>query len=274
MKISAIGGMIIAVVVIPLSPAVASECPQSAYSSGQCVTITTELDNTGATVGASQTSEGAAGHSAPASSPPSSFWSPPPPREPIIGSAECEIKLSGYCRAQSPSKDPPAAVATPPEPPSQASDLRNFSPGSPSIVLEPAGWSIPRVPTNMYALVGETREAGELLGWPIEVLFQPSQYVWNFGDGNTARLSIAGKSWGGAQFSPTETSHVYSQPGTYQVSLTVGYVASYRFDGGAFRSIPGVVWRDAGSQMLAVLRVTSVLVERGCAPSSLVDGRC
>jgi hypothetical protein len=126
----------------------------------------------------------------------------------------------------------------------------------------------------MYALVGETREAGELLGWPIEVLFQPSQYVWNFGDGNTARLSIAGKSWGGAQFSPTETSHVYSQPGTYQVSLTVGYVASYRFDGGAFRSIPGVVWRDAGSQMLAVLRVTSVLVERGCAPSSLVDGRC
>jgi len=57
LKISAIGGMIIAVVVIPLSPAVASECPQSAYSSGQCVTITTELDNTGATVGASQTSE-------------------------------------------------------------------------------------------------------------------------------------------------------------------------------------------------------------------------
>ena len=115
---------------------------------------------------------------------------------------------------------------------------------------------------------------GELLGYPIEILFQPVRYEWTYGDGARATLSEAGSSWGARQFSATATSHVYARPGNYPRTLRVGFSASYRFDDGAFESIPGLVWRDSGARSVTVLTVSRGLVESGCAPGTLVRGKC
>ncbi len=130
------------------------------------------------------------------------------------------------------------------------------------------------MPTNIFAVVGESREVGELLGYPIEVRFQPVRYEWTYGDGTRGTLSHKGASWGSQQFSATATSHVYSRPGSYTISLRVGFSASYRFDEGGFQSIPGMVWRDSGSRTIAVLTVSRGLVDIGCAPGTLVRGKC
>ena len=254
----------------PSAAAVADECSQAAQSSGQCVSITTDVSADGVLVGASTSTPGAPG----STSSSGRWWSPPPPREPVLGSSECQVKISGYCRSASPSKNQPEETITPPTPPSSSSDLESFRPGFPAIVVEPGGWSIPRLPTNIFAAVGETIETGELLGWPIQVRFTPSRYQWNYGDGLSVTHSGAGNSWGAAQFSPTTTSHTYSRPGVYRVSLEVGFHVAYRFDDGGFMEIPGMVWRSAEQRNLQVLTVTSLLVESGCSTRALVEGKC
>lgn len=264
------------IVLISMTPATASECSQAAQSSGQCLGITTELDQEGITLGASRTSPGVPGQSSSSSSGGGqSWWSPPPPREPVVGTSECRIKVSGYCQASSPAKNPTESFeATPPEPPSRASDLKSFAPGSPAIGVEPNGWSLPRLSTNIFARVGESVEQGELLGWPIQVRFRPSTYRFIYGDGTSSEMSVAGRSWGTGQFRPTATSHIYSYPGMYQIDLEVGFDVAYRFDGAPFVPVPGTVWRNAGTRKLEVLRVTSLLVQEGCASHALVGGRC
>jgi hypothetical protein len=266
------GGLLLVVI----TPAMANECSQAAQSSGQCLNITTELDQEGITLGASTSSPGAPGQSSASSSGSAqSWWSPPPPREPVLGTSECEIKVSGYCRASSPDKNPTVSSGeTAPEPPSHASDLESFVPGAPGIEVEPNGWSLPRLPTNIFARINESVKQGELLGWPIQVRFSPSTYRFSYGDGTSSQLSVAGSSWGSGQFLPTATSHVYSYPGTYQVGLQVGFDVAYRFDGGPFVPVSGTVWRDAGTRKMEVLRVTPLLVEEGCAAHALVGGRC
>ncbi len=139
---------------------------------------------------------------------------------------------------------------------------------------EPAGWSLPLLPTNVYSTTGATTESGELLGWPIEVRFTPVAYRWSWGDGSQSVTTEPGSSWGSKQFSDTGTSHVYEISGDYVVSLEVTFEAAYRFDGGAFQSLPGQITRSGGQRVVDVLSVTSVLVDRGCHSETLVSGRC
>lgn len=130
------------------------------------------------------------------------------------------------------------------------------------------------MPTNVYSQATEHTLAGQLLGWPVEVRFTPVAYHWDYGDGHRASLATPGGSWGDRQFSPTSSSHTYAEPGTYALSLTVEYRASFRFTGGTFQALAGSVSASGGSRQVEVLRVTSVLVDRGCNVDALRGGRC
>ena len=102
----------------------------------------------------------------------------------------------------------------------------------------------------------------------------PVAYHWSWGDGSDSVTTRAGSSWGAKQFSPTGTSHVYEQSGDYVMSLEVTLEAAYRFDGGAFQSLPGQITRSSGQRVVEVLSVTPVLVDKGCHSETLVSGRC
>jgi hypothetical protein len=151
--------------------------------------------------------------------------------DPVLGSAQCEIKIAGLCRGSSPARD--VVEREEPTPPQSLSDVAQFAPGGAGFVQEPTGWSLPLLPTNVFSTASATTESGELLGWPIEVRFTPVAYTWSFGDGTTRVDSSPGASWGTRQFSVTPTSHRYEISGDYRIGLEVTYEASYRFDGGS-----------------------------------------
>lgn len=256
----------IALVLGPITPAMASECTQAQRTSGQCSGVGAIVTSEGVTVSGTQVAPGNAG------SPYRGSWSPPPPKDPVLGSAQCEVKIAGLCRGSSPSRNGVERVE--PTPPQSLSDVVQFAPGATSFVQEPAGWSLPLLPTNVYSTAVETTQSGELLGWPIEVRFTPVAYRWTFGDGSTRLNRIPGESWGARQFSSSATSHIYELSGDYRISLEVSYEASYRFDGGAFLGLPGEITRSGGEQSVEVLSVTPVLVNKGCQSETLTSGRC
>lgn len=255
---------------VPLGVSPVEECSQGARTSGECVAVTTEVSDSGVTVGAELDRPGT--HpSPPATPPPGGVWVPPPPREPVLGSDACVNIVTGSCRGSSPSKNPPVVAPTPP---TRLSDVASFEPRGSGIVVEPGWWSLPRVSTNMYSLAGPEMQVGELLGWPIEVAFTPVAFLWSYGDGETRRVVSPGGSWGGAPFSATTTSHTYRSPGLYQVGLVVEYSVAYRFPGDVFVSLPGRVSAPVSEAVIRVLTVSPVLTDAGCSPMALEDGRC
>lgn len=266
LKVMATAVLGIALALGATTSALASECTHAERTSGQCSGVGAVVTSEGVTVSGTQVTPGssAGGYRG--------FWSPPPPRDPVLGSAQCEVKIAGLCRGSSPSRD--VVEREEPTPPQSLSDVAQFAPGGAEFVQEPTGWSLPLLPTNVFSTSTATTESGDLLGWPIEVRFTPVAYTWSFGDGTTRVDSSPGASWGTRQFSVTPTSHRYEISGDYRISLEVTYEASYRFDGGAFQSLPGHITRSGGEKVVEVLSVTPVLVDRGCHSETLVAGRC
>lgn len=259
-------------------------CSQGGRTSGECLNITSTIDAGGVAMGATGTIPGSPGGQTSSPGQASSSgqarpvpWRPAPVRNPVLGSAQCTVIIAGSCRGQSPPRNPPAPAVTvvaAPIPPTSVSDLASFSPRAPGIVVEPGAWSIPRVTTNIFAVASTETQRGELLGWPIEVRFSPQVFRWNYGDGSRGTHAVPGRSWGSAQFSTTATGHVFRAPGRYLISVEVDYAVAYRFEGGAFVALSGVVTRSTGPVALTVLRVTPVLVADGCGGKALVGGRC
>ena len=246
----------------------AAECTHAERTSGQCPSVSGLVSQQGVTLSGSLLTPGSPGSTVGASG---GSWVPPPPRDPVLGSAGCPIKIAGKCQGSSPAKNP---EPTRPTPPGSISDIAEFAPGAPSFVIEPNGWTLPLLPTNFYSMAQDFTETGELLGWPIEVRFTPVSYRWDYGDGTARTLGRPGSSWEQNQFASTTSSHAYQRSGIYRVSLEVVCRASYRFGDGPFISVPGTLTRDAGSQSVDVLTVSSVLVDRGCFVDQLVLGRC
>lgn len=147
------------------------------------------------------------------------------------------------------------------------SDIAHFRPTPNVNNMEPNGWFITGLDANFYATGGQPVVAGTLLGNPADVRFTPIRWRWTYGDGTTATYATRGGTWaalGIREFDPTPTSHVYTVPGTYYIDLTVGYRAEYRYDGGAWATIPGTLWLPSNRLVATVGGAKTVLVERDC----------
>ncbi|WP_194395621.1 PKD domain-containing protein [Microbacterium atlanticum] len=147
-------------------------------------------------------------------------------------------------------------------------DIASFRPASPTLGGEPAGFGVVGMPTNLVATASEERIPGTVLGWDVTVRFVPTAYIFDHGDGTSSRTSTGGTTWaalGQGQFTPTPTSHVYRERGTYAVSVTVEYAASVDFGNGAWRSVPGVVRAEGPGYGVRVVEVRTALVDRTCA---------
>lgn len=153
-------------------------------------------------------------------------------------------------------------------------DLASFVPARPSLGGEPAGFGVVGTPTNIVAGASTHTLTGPLLGWDVTVRFRPAGYVFDYGDGSGARTTTGGATWaslGLPQFSPTSTSHVYRERGTYTVSLTLQYSADVDF-GSGWRPVPGYVNAPAPPYTLEVLEVRTALVDRTCAENPTGPG--
>ncbi|MGW8483453.1 PKD domain-containing protein [Microbacterium sp. NPDC055903] len=151
-------------------------------------------------------------------------------------------------------------------------DLAQFTPDGPRIAGEPDNVGVAGLPTNFVASATVQTVSGTLLGYPIEVRFTPVGYDWDFGDGESESTSEAGRSWeslGQAAFTPTPTSHTYTERGDYTASVDVRYSAEIDLGIGWF-PIPGEVTAAGPTQSIRIFEAHTALVAHTCeqAPAS------
>ncbi len=147
------------------------------------------------------------------------------------------------------------------------SDLAAFTPATPSIRMEPAGWIVRGLPANFIAGATVNDRQGTLLGRPVEVRFSPVDYTWDWGDGSTHTFATAGRTWeqlGLRRFAETPTSHVFSERGSVTVALQVDYAVAYRFADGPWITVDGTVTATSAIDA-TVVSAKTVLVDGDCA---------
>ncbi|WP_274264457.1 hypothetical protein [Microbacterium thalli] len=145
-------------------------------------------------------------------------------------------------------------------------DVASFAPSPTNIVSEPAGLGVVGLPTNFVVRAAEHTATGTLFDLPVTVRFTPQEVTIAPGDGSTISSGLGGRSWGdlGApQFTPTDTSHSYTERGTYSASAVIHYRAEVDF-GRGWRPVPGTLDIATGPHLVRVLEARSTLVERTC----------
>lgn len=133
--------------------------------------------------------------------------------------------------------------------------------------MEPSGWMVVGLHANFFGSAERQVLAGTVLDAPAGVRFTPVSYSWDFGDGQSLMSSSPGSTWaslGLSEFSPTATSHVFSEPGVYKIRLTVIFGAEYRFGADAFIPLAGTV-PSMTNELVALA---------GDAQTVLVGGQC
>ncbi|WP_168915569.1 PKD domain-containing protein [Microcella flavibacter] len=268
---------------LPASAAGFAGCTEAQVNAGTCPAPTVSTDGSAVSIGGSQTRPGTGGTnpSAPrADSPSGSGGSgsaaapapvvetgpPLPPPVSCFGRWCAEELLGGWTPPADPAEPPPGQTAI------TIADLVTFRPQTATLASEPGGFAVIGLPFNPHAQIGQHVVAGTLLGQSAEVRFTPYAYRWDYGDGATARTGTPGAPWqvlGLREFDPTPTSHVYSERGTYTLTLTVEYAAEYRVGGSGWIPVAGILTLPAPPITVVVGSATTVLVSGDCrqAPS-------
>jgi hypothetical protein len=179
------------------------------------------------------------------------------------GPEECPVVVNAKCVGSSP---PKGGVE-----PTTVSDLESFRPRSPQQFVEPAGWTIRRIPTNFWSTARTHVVSGSLLDNPTDVRFIPEQYQRSFGDGLRQTSASRGASWrqlGQSPWTGTSTSHSYDEAGNVRVRLIVWYSAKFRFGSQGWRPLTGLVMARANDLTVSVLSADTALVNRPCSPGA------
>ncbi len=154
------------------------------------------------------------------------------------------------------------------------SDLASFSPASTVPTSEPSNVGIAGMPTNFVAAASAHTRTGTLFGLPITVRFTPVGYDFDYGDGSSATLDTGGETWtalGQAQFTPTATSHVYSERGTYDAAVTIRYTAEVDL-GTGWIPVDGQISAPGPVQQIRVYEANTALVGFTCAERPTAPG--
>lgn len=268
MRIASIAAaaLLIALVPAPAFAAESPECDKGTAVLGGCPNISGEVGGDGATLSGDVTNPGSPG--SPGSGAGGGGGSGTTPLPPM----PCEEVFAGLCYGDGQGKPGEPAPGIPSV---TWSDLAVFRPQPAIQYMQPDGWMVVGLPTNFVAVIDRHVVAGTLLGAPAEVRFTPSAYRWRYGDGSSARLGTTGASWqalGLREFDATPTSHVYRSSGTYVIELDVEYTAEYRFAGGAWTALSGVIVLPANDLIATAGDAVTVLVDRDCAAAPAGPG--
>ena len=158
-----------------------------------------------------------------------------------------------------PGETPPTVVTI--------NDVASFAPAAGGNYMEPNGWIVVGLNTNFYSDASARVVDGTLLGQPAAVRFTPVSWVWSYGDGASTTSANPGASWAAlnlAEFEPTATSHVFTNPGSFAIDLTITYSAEYQFGGADWIDISGTLDIPANRIVATASDANTVLVSRDC----------
>ncbi len=159
---------------------------------------------------------------------------------------------------------PPPAVPDPTT--ATIDDVAEFAPDPPRVVGEPDGVGVVGMPTNFVVDAIEHTATGDIFDIPVTVRFTPVSYVFDYGDGTRQETTTPGTSWedlDAPQFTVTDTSHSYGEPGEYEVGVTIRYAAEADAGGGWF-PIAGLLELATPTTVVRIVDVDTALVERTC----------
>ena len=153
-------------------------------------------------------------------------------------------------------------------------DLAQFAPDPVANEGEPDNVGVAGMPTNFIAAASVHTRSGTLFGAPLSVRFTPVGYEFVHGDGTSATSSTGGQTWsalGQSPFTPTSTSHVYSERGTYQAHVTVRYAAEVDLGGGWF-PVVGDLTIPGPAREIRIFEAHTALVAFTCAQRPSAPG--
>ncbi len=164
--------------------------------------------------------------------------------------------------------------ASPSARPITMTDLAQFAPEKIAVTGEPGNLGIAGMPMNFVAMATTHTRTGTLFGTPIAVRFTPTSYAFVHGDGSTATTADGGRTWsalGQLSFTPTATSHVYEDRGTYLAHVSVRYAAEVDL-GAGWSAVPGDLTVDGPDSEIRIFEAHTALVAFTCAENPGAPG--
>ncbi|WP_460002359.1 hypothetical protein [Microbacterium xylanilyticum] len=200
------------------------------------------------------------------------LWFPePPPPVNIYDTCRDDVHEFQSClngiRVDAPTTQEP--TTPPPAVPGWSvtiSDLARFVPSTATVAGEPDNIAVVGLPANFLSSAKTETIPGTILGRSLTIRFTPVSYAFDYGDGERRTSTTPGVAWdtsGQAQFTPTDTSHVYTEPGTYTVTATVTYTADVDL-GAGWIPISGTLNGPPASQQIRVVKAYTALVQGTC----------
>lgn len=137
----------------------------------------------------------------------------------------------------------------------------------PSTLYGPVnGHTLKNYNTNLWAVPQEQRFTTQINGRNVDVIATPSRFTFTYGDGQTLDSTNPGYALGEDQWDvPTPTTHVYTQTGDYQASVTTVYTGRYSVEGGPWLPVNGVNEVASAPQTIQVWRTEAGLVDANCS---------
>ncbi|HEY4534889.1 MAG TPA: PKD domain-containing protein [Enteractinococcus sp.] len=170
---------------------------------------------------------------------------------------------------------PAADVATPPQAGTPVitepveiiittSDLLELIPSTPQILMDRGPFGLKNAHTNFYASDNQAQTiTRSMFGQDVTIVATPVEYRWDYGDGNTLVTQTPGHPVEIFN-TETETSHQYTEPGLYTVTLTTVFEGTYQVDGGPTQSVTAPVTQQADPVEIRIWRAVTRNVDQTC----------
>lgn len=168
----------------------------------------------------------------------------------------------------------PADPATPATPSFSIADLASFAPAPATLVGEPDNLGVAGLPTNFTADAAVHTRNGTLFGYAIAARFTPASFTFHYGDTTTKVTKTGGESWEDLdlpQFAPTDTSHTYTERGTYSARADTTYTAEIDLGTGWF-AITGTLTIPGPAQDIRIYEAHTALVAHTCTENPTGPG--
>ncbi len=177
-------------------------------------------------------------------------------------------------RGAEPGLTPEAPASAPAAPTISITDLVTLTPATATPTADPSNVGIAGLPTNFVTTASVHTRTGTLFGAPLTARFTPVGYDFAYGDGTTAHTTTPGATWdalGQPQFTPTATSHTYTDRGTYDTTVTIHYTAEIDL-GTGWIPLTGTLTIPGPTQQIRIYEAHTALVAHTCTEQPTAPG--
>lgn len=153
-------------------------------------------------------------------------------------------------------------------------DFRDLPVAAGTLTAQPSPHTLVGAETNVFASAEEQQFDVTILGQQVQLTATPSQYTFNYGDGTTLGPGashggpIPEAEWG----TKTRTSHLYSDTGNFDVTVTTSFTGTYSVNNGPALPITGTGEFTSAPQTLQVWRSVTRNYADDCNVNPLGEG--